>query len=112
MACMLGTVKPEVKSRSRGRPGGRAAGSWSRRCQTPRMRLVLLGAPGSGKGTQGRVLSERLGVALLSTGEMLRAQVAAGTELGRQVAPYLDEGTLVPDELVLSVVADELAKAD
>jgi adenylate kinase len=76
------------------------------------MRLVLLGAPGSGKGTQGRVLSDRLGVPLLSTGEMLRAQVAAGTELGREVTPYLDEGTLVPDELVLSVVADELAKAE
>jgi adenylate kinase len=76
------------------------------------MRLVLLGAPGSGKGTQGRVLAERLGVPVLSTGEMLRAQVAAGTELGRQVAPQLDEGTLVPDDLVLSVVVDELAKAD
>jgi adenylate kinase len=75
------------------------------------MRLVLLGAPGSGKGTQGRVLAERFGVPLLSTGEMLRAQVAAGTALGEQVAPYLDRGALVPDELVLSVVADELAKA-
>lgn len=76
------------------------------------MRLVLLGAPGSGKGTQGRVLAERIGVPLLSTGEMLRAQVEAGTELGQQVKPYLDRGALVPDELVLSVVADELAKAD
>jgi adenylate kinase len=76
------------------------------------MRLVLLGAPGSGKGTQGRVLAERFGVSLLSSGEMLRAQVAAGTQLGEQVAPYLDRGALVPDDLVLSVVADELAKAD
>jgi adenylate kinase len=76
------------------------------------MRLVLLGAPGSGKGTQGRVLAERYGVSLLSTGEMLRAQVAAGTSLGEEVGPYLDRGALVPDELVLSVVADVLAKAD
>ena len=76
------------------------------------MRLVLLGAPGSGKGTQGRVLAERFGARLLSTGEVLRAKVQAGTELGREVAPYLDQGTLVPDELVLSVVIDELARAD
>jgi adenylate kinase len=75
------------------------------------MRLVLLGAPGSGKGTQGRVLAERFGVPLLSTGELLRAQVASGTELGGQVGPYLDRGALVPDEVVLSVVAGALAEA-
>jgi len=76
------------------------------------MRLVLLGAPGSGKGTQGRVLAERFEVPLLSTGEMLRAQVAAGTELGEKVGPALDRGALVPDDLVLSVVADALVKAE
>jgi adenylate kinase len=75
------------------------------------MRLVLLGAPGSGKGTQGRVLAERFGVPLLSTGEMLRAQVAAGTDLGREVGPYLDRGALVTDELVMPVVSEALAKA-
>lgn len=76
------------------------------------MRLVLLGAPGSGKGTQGRVLADRLGALLLSTGEVLRAQVDAGTQLGHVVAPYLTKGALVPDDLVLDVVADRLARTD
>jgi adenylate kinase len=76
------------------------------------MRLVLLGAPGSGKGTQGRVLADRLGALLLSTGEVLRAQIDAGTELGHVVAPYLTKGALVPDDLVLEVVAARLAHTD
>ena len=76
------------------------------------MRLVLLGAPGSGKGTQGAALARRLGVPYVSSGELLRAHVAAGTELGRRIAPYLDRGDLVPDELVLAAVSDALAAAD
>ncbi|MDQ3946014.1 MAG: nucleoside monophosphate kinase [Actinomycetota bacterium] len=75
------------------------------------MRLVLLGAPGSGKGTQGALLAQRLGVPLVSTGELLRAHAARGTDLGRQVAGYLNRGDLVPDDLILAVVGDALSDA-
>jgi adenylate kinase len=68
------------------------------------MRLVLLGAPGSGKGTQGKRLAERFGVPHIASGDLLRAQVRDRTELGRQVAGCLDSGRLVPDELVLDLV--------
>lgn len=73
------------------------------------MRVVLIGAPGSGKGTQGVVLAERLDVPYLSTGDLLRDNVARGTELGRRVAAYLDRGELVPDDLIVRVVHDRLA---
>jgi adenylate kinase len=73
------------------------------------VRIVLIGAPGSGKGTQGVVLAERLGVPYLSTGDLLREHVARGTELGRRVESYLDQGALVPDELMVEVVQDRLA---
>ena len=72
------------------------------------MRLVLLGAPGSGKGTQGALLAQRLGVPLISTGELLRAHAAAGTDLGRKVSTYLDRGDLVPDDLLLTALDDAL----
>jgi len=68
------------------------------------MRVVLLGAPGSGKGTQGERLATRLGVPHIASGDLLRAQVQARTELGRQVAGCLDSGRLVPDELVFDLV--------
>jgi adenylate kinase len=63
------------------------------------MRIVLVGAPGSGKGTQGRALAERLGVPYIGTGEALRARAAAGDDVGRRLAPILDRGELVPDGL-------------
>ena len=68
------------------------------------MRVVLLGAPGSGKGTQGQRLAQRLGVPHIASGDLLRAQVQAQTELGRRVAGCLDSGQLVPDELVYDLV--------
>jgi adenylate kinase len=68
------------------------------------MKLVMLGAPGSGKGTQGKRLAERLGVPHIASGDLLRAQVRDRTELGRQVAGCLDSGRLVPDELVFDLV--------
>ena len=70
------------------------------------IRLLLLGAPGSGKGTQGVRLAERYGARHVSTGELLREQVAQGTELGRAARPYMDRGDLVPDEIVLGMVLD------
>jgi adenylate kinase len=75
------------------------------------MGTVLLGPPGSGKGTQGARLAERLGIRHLSTGELLRAEVEAGTELGRRAAAYLDRGELVPDEVILAALRPALAEA-
>jgi adenylate kinase len=68
------------------------------------MRLVMIGAPGSGKGTQGQRLAERLRVPHIASGDLLRAQVRARTELGRLAAGYLNSGRLVPDELVFDLV--------
>jgi len=64
------------------------------------MRIMLLGAPGSGKGTQGQRLATHFGVPHLASGDLLRAEVRAATDLGRRVAGYLDSGRLVPDELI------------
>ena len=76
------------------------------------MNLILLGAPGAGKGTQAELLTEKLGIPSISTGNMLREAMANGTELGRQVKQYMDAGQLVPDELVLSLVAERVTQAD
>ena len=75
-------------------------------------RLVILGKQGAGKGTQCELLVERYGVAHISTGDMLRAAVAAGTELGRQAKELMDAGELVGDELILGIVAERLAEPD
>lgn len=72
------------------------------------VRLLLLGAPGSGKGTQGTRLAERWGARHVSTGDLLRTQVAEQTELGLEVAPYMLRGDLVPDELVLEMVLEDV----
>ena len=73
-----------------------------------RARLLVLGRQGAGKGTQGAILAGRLGIPHVSTGNMFRAEVAAGTPLGNRVSHYLDEGALVPDDLVLELVASQL----
>ncbi len=73
-----------------------------------RARLIVLGRQGAGKGTQGAILADRLGVPHVSTGNMFRAEVAARTPLGQRVGRYLDEGALVPDDLVLELVAAHL----
>ena len=75
------------------------------------MRIVLLGMPGSGKGTQGTALAEHFGVRHISSGDLLRHHVLDGSELGRQVAAYLHRGEFVPDELVLAVVGDAVISA-
>jgi adenylate kinase len=68
------------------------------------MKLLLIGPPGSGKGTQGQLLSDKFGLAHIAAGDLLRAEVEAGTPLGKEVADYLDRGDLVPDELVISLI--------
>lgn len=76
------------------------------------MRLVLLGPPASGKGTQGKVLSQRLGVPQISTGDMLRAARAAGTRLGKEADSYMSAGKLVPDDVVVGIVRDRIRQED
>ncbi len=76
------------------------------------LRIVLLGAPGCGKGTQAERLSASLGVPAISTGEMLRAAVGAGSELGRRVEGVMASGALVDDDLMAEVVRDRLGQAD
>jgi adenylate kinase len=75
------------------------------------VRIVLLGAPGSGKGTLAKRLAGELGVPHLSTGELLRAEVARDTDLGRRVTPYLEGGALVPDDLTAAVLGPTLDRA-
>jgi len=74
--------------------------------------VVMLGPPGSGKGTQAARLRDRLGYEVLSTGELLRRARAAVTELGRRAAEYMDRGDLVPDELVVAVIGDAIDSVD
>lgn len=74
--------------------------------------LILLGAPGAGKGTQAKIISERYGVPQVSTGDILRDNVGRGTELGRKAKAIMDRGELVSDDLVCGMVADRLAQAD
>lgn len=76
------------------------------------MRIVLLGPPGAGKGTQAVVLAERLGVPQISTGDIFRANVGEGTELGKMAKKYMDAGELVPDEVTVAMVEDRLSQAD
>jgi adenylate kinase len=76
------------------------------------MRFVFLGLPGAGKGTQARVLSERLGIPAISTGDILRDHVQAGTRLGVQARTYMDRGEYVPDRLVVRMVEERLREAD
>ena len=75
-------------------------------------RLLLLGPPGAGKGTQALRLVERLGVPQISTGDMLRAAVAAGSEVGRTAKAYMDAGKLVPDAVVIGVAEERLGRPD
>ncbi|MGH9169972.1 MAG: adenylate kinase family protein [Acidimicrobiales bacterium] len=75
------------------------------------MRIILLGAPGSGKGTQGPVLAKRYGSTHISTGDLLRTSIASGSELGQRVHTYVQAGELVPDEVVLELLWGPLQEA-
>lgn len=76
------------------------------------MRLIMLGAPGAGKGTQAARVAEKLQIPHISTGDIFRANLKNGTELGKKAKEYMDAGKLVPDELTCDLVADRLAQAD
>ncbi|SDT93668.1 adenylate kinase [Halopseudomonas salegens] len=76
------------------------------------MRLILLGAPGAGKGTQAQFICEHYAIPQISTGDMLRAAVKAGSELGQQVKEVMDSGGLVSDELIIGLIKDRIAQPD
>ena len=76
------------------------------------MNLILLGAPGAGKGTQAEMLTQKLSIPAISTGNMLREAIANGTALGKEVKQYMDGGLLVPDDLILSIVAERVKQPD
>ncbi len=76
------------------------------------MKLILLGAPGAGKGTYAEMLKSKLGVPTISTGNILRAAVKNGTPIGLQAKEYIDHGRLVPDELIIGIIGERLQEAD
>ena len=76
------------------------------------MKLILLGPPGAGKGTQAEVLSRDLNIPTISTGNILRAAVKAGTPIGLKAKSYMDAGKLVPDEVIIGIIQERLAEAD
>jgi adenylate kinase len=76
------------------------------------MRLILLGGPGAGKGTQANYIKEKYQIPQISTGDMLRAAVKAGTELGKKAKEYMDSGGLVPDEVIIGLVKERIKEAD
>ena len=76
------------------------------------MRVILLGPPGAGKGTQAQRLTQKLGIPQVSTGDILRAAVAAGTGLGREAKAVMDQGALVPDSVVIGIIRERLAAPD
>ena len=76
------------------------------------MKLILLGAPGAGKGTQAEILSDKLNIPTISTGNILRAAVKEGTPIGLEAKRYMDAGQLVPDSVIIGIVAQRLAQSD
>lgn len=76
------------------------------------MKIIMLGAPGAGKGTQAKKIAAKYGVPHISTGDIFRANIKNGTELGKKAKTYMDQGLLVPDELVCDLVVDRLAQDD
>lgn len=76
------------------------------------MKIIMLGAPGAGKGTQAKRIADKYGVPHISTGDIFRANIKEGTELGKKAKTYMDQGLLVPDELVVELVVDRIRQAD
>ena len=76
------------------------------------MKIIMLGAPGAGKGTQAKMIAEKYGIPHVSTGDIFRANLKAGTELGLEAKKYMDAGQLVPDELTVRILLDRVAQDD
>jgi len=76
----------------------------------PSLRIIFLGAPGAGKGTQARRIGDRFGLEPLSSGDVMRAEIADGSEVGKQAAQYVESGTLVPDEVITNVILASIEK--
>ena len=76
------------------------------------MKIIMLGAPGTGKGTQAQMISEKYGIPHISTGDIFRANIKNGTELGKKAKEYMDQGKLVPDELTVELLLDRVADPD
>ena len=76
------------------------------------MKIIMLGAPGAGKGTQAKMIAEKYGIPHISTGDIFRANIKNGTELGKKAKTYMDQGLLVPDELVVDLIMDRFKEAD
>ena len=76
------------------------------------MKIIMLGAPGAGKGTQAKKIAEKYNIPHISTGDIFRANIKNGTELGKKAKEYMDKGALVPDELVCDLVVDRISQAD
>ena len=77
-----------------------------------KIKLILLGAPGAGTGTQAEIISKKYAIPSISTGNMIREAIAAGTEMGRNAKSFIDSGALVPDEVVIGIIKERLAKPD
>ena len=76
------------------------------------MKIIMLGAPGAGKGTQAKMIAEKYSIPHISTGDIFRANIKNGTELGNKAKTYMDQGLLVPDELVVDLVVDRVQQDD
>ncbi|MCQ2549051.1 MAG: adenylate kinase [Lachnospiraceae bacterium] len=76
------------------------------------MKIIMLGAPGAGKGTQAKMIADKYGLPHVSTGDIFRANIKEGTELGKEAKKYMDAGQLVPDELTVKILLDRVAKDD
>ena len=77
-----------------------------------KVKIIMLGAPGAGKGTQAKMIAEKFGVPHISTGDIFRANIKEGTELGMEAKKYMDQGLLVPDELTVKILLDRVARED
>jgi adenylate kinase len=76
------------------------------------MKIIMLGAPGAGKGTQAKMIADKFGIPHISTGDIFRANIKNGTELGKKAKEYMDQGQLVPDELTVEILLDRVAQDD